>query len=105
MTKKRQVHIGTIKQPDLKQKLADEGFDTTQRTIQRDLMRLSTIYPLACDEEGKPFGWSWMAEADVMDIPGMDSHTALAFLSALPFTHKSRHSESPGGHMQGALLK
>jgi len=24
---------------------------------------------------------------------------------ALPFTHKSRHSESPGGHMQGALLK
>jgi len=64
---------------ELKQKLADEGFETTQRTIQRDLVRLSTIYPLACDEEGKPFGWSWMAEADVMDIPGMDSHTALAF--------------------------
>ncbi len=68
-----------ISTADLKQKLADEGFDTTQRTIQRDLVRLSSIYPLACDEEGKPFGWSWMAEADVMDIPGMDSHTALAF--------------------------
>jgi len=64
---------------ELKQKLADEGFETTQRTIQRDLVRLSTIYPLASDEEGKPFGWSWMAEADVMDIPGMDSHTALVF--------------------------
>jgi len=68
-----------ISTSDLKQKLADEGFETTQRTIQRDLVRLSTIYPLACDEGGKPFGWSWMAEADVMDIPGMDSHTALAF--------------------------
>ncbi|MDQ6958216.1 MAG: WYL domain-containing protein [Mariprofundaceae bacterium] len=64
---------------ELKQRLADEGFETTQRTIQRDLMRLSDIYPLACDEGGKPFGWSWMEKADVMDIPGMDSHTALAF--------------------------
>jgi len=68
-----------ISTSDLKQKLADEGFETTQRTIQRDLVRLSTIYPLACDEGGKPFGWSWMRDADVMDIPGMDSHTALAF--------------------------
>jgi len=67
---------------ELKQKLADEGFETTQRTIQRDLVRLSTIYPLASDEEGKPFGWSWMADADVMDIPSMDSHTALAFWMA-----------------------
>jgi len=68
-----------ISTADLKQKLADEGFDTTQRTIQRDLMTLSDIYPLTCDNRSKPFGWSWMAEADVMDIPGMDSHTALAF--------------------------
>jgi len=27
----------------LKQRLADEGFDATQRTIQRDLMKLSDI--------------------------------------------------------------
>jgi predicted DNA-binding transcriptional regulator YafY len=59
--------------------LADEGFETPQRTIQRDLVKLSNIYPLVCDERSKPFGWSWMREADVMDIPGMDSHTALAF--------------------------
>jgi len=61
------------------QALADEGFETTQRTIQRDLMKLSEIYPLTCDERSKPYGWSWIAEADVMDIPGMDSHTALTF--------------------------
>jgi len=70
---------GKISTAELKQHLADEGFETTQRTIQRDLMTLSDIYPLTCDDRSKPFGWSWMAEADVMDIPGMDSHTALAF--------------------------
>jgi len=64
---------------ELKQRLADEGFDTTQRTIQRDLLTLSDIYPLVCDDRSKPFGWSWMVDANVMDIPGMDSHTALAF--------------------------
>jgi predicted DNA-binding transcriptional regulator YafY len=68
-----------ISTAELKQRLADEGFETTQRTLQRDLMRLSSIYPLECDDRSKPFGWSWMREADVMDIPGMDSHTALAF--------------------------
>jgi len=73
---------GKISTAELKQRLADEGFDTTQRTIQRDLMALSDLYPLTCDDRSKPFGWSWMAEADVMDIPGMDSHTALAFYLA-----------------------
>jgi len=64
---------------DLKNNLADEGFATTQRTIQRDLIQLSSIYPLTCNESSKPFGWSWMRDADVVDIPGMDIHTALAF--------------------------
>ncbi len=72
-------HPVKISTADLIQRLSDEGFETTQRTIQRDLVRLSEIYPLACDERSKPFGWSWMREADIMDIPGMDSHTALAF--------------------------
>ncbi|MDQ7012053.1 MAG: hypothetical protein Q9M29_09550, partial [Mariprofundaceae bacterium] len=72
-------HPGKVSTAEIKQRLADEGFETTQRTIQRDLMTLSSIYPLACDERGRPYGWSWMADAEVMDIPGMDSHTALTF--------------------------
>jgi len=75
-------HPGKISTAELKQHLADEGFETTQRTIQRDLMKLSDIYPLTCDDRSKPFGWSWMRDADVMDIPGMDSHTALTFYLA-----------------------
>jgi len=72
-------HPSKIATSELILRLADEGFKTTQRTIQRDLVRLSSIYPLECDERNKPYGWSWMLDANVMDIPGMDSHTALAF--------------------------
>jgi len=72
-------HPSKISTSELMLHLADEGFETTRRTLQRDLVRLSDIYPLVCDERSKPFGWSWMTNADVMDIPGMDSHTALTF--------------------------
>jgi len=64
---------------ELIRKLADKGFETTQRTIQRDLIRLSGIYPLTCDERSKPYGWQWMEDATTMDVPCMDIHTALAF--------------------------
>ncbi|TLS75121.1 WYL domain-containing protein [Mariprofundus erugo] len=67
---------------EIKARLADEGFEVTPRTIQRDLMAFSSVFPLACDDRSKPFGWSWMADGNVMDIPGMDSHTALAFFLA-----------------------
>jgi len=75
-------HPLKISTADLIQRLADEGFETTQRTIQRDLLNLSDIYPLVSDERSKPFGWSWMEDADVMDVPGMDADTALAFYLA-----------------------
>jgi len=64
---------------DIMTRLADEGFNVTQRTIQRDLMAFSAIFPLVCDNRSRPYGWSWLADGRVMDIPGMDSHTALAF--------------------------
>lgn len=67
---------------EIKKRLADEGFEVTPRTIQRDLMAFSSIFPLECDDRSKPFGWSWMADGNVMDIPGMDSHAALAFYLA-----------------------
>lgn len=62
---------------DLVHRLADAGFEVTRRTLQRDLARLSEIYPLVCNERSKPFGWSWAADAAFLDIPSMDSHTAL----------------------------
>lgn len=62
--------------------LADAGFDVTRRTLQRDLAKLSEIYPLVCDERNKPFGWSWSADAAFLDVPSMDSHTALTLWMA-----------------------
>jgi len=67
---------------DLVHSLADEGFVVTRRTLQRDLAKLAVIYPLVCDERNKPFGWSWSKDAAFLDIPSMDSHTALAFWMA-----------------------
>ncbi|MBF0282520.1 MAG: WYL domain-containing protein [Zetaproteobacteria bacterium] len=72
-------HPLKVSTSSLQNDLAREGFSTTQRTIQRDLISLSTLFPLVCDDRSKPFGWSWGKNANVLDIPGMDAHTALAF--------------------------
>ncbi len=63
----------------LKSKLADRGFEIEQRSIQRDLNKLSAVFPLMRDERSKPYGWSWSKESPTFDMPGMDVHTALAF--------------------------
>ena len=63
----------------LRDRLLERGFDVDLRSIQRDLHKLSTSFPLVCDERSKPFGWSWSREAESFEVPGMDLHTALAF--------------------------
>lgn len=60
--------------------LRAEGYDLTERTVQRDLVELTTKLPLHCDDQhGKPFRWSWTGKGTLFDLPGMDGHTALAF--------------------------
>ncbi|MEA2109541.1 MAG: WYL domain-containing protein [Pseudomonadota bacterium] len=64
----------------LKQILANNGFEITQRTIQRDLKSLSGILPgLQVDEDKDIPGWSWSKETRLKDIPTMDSNMALTF--------------------------
>lgn len=58
--------------------LAKQGHDITLRTIQRDLNKLSLALPLISDE-AKPQGWSWEANAEVLDLPALDPQTALTF--------------------------
>jgi len=69
----RKVDTGTIKQH-----LRDRGYEISHRSIQRDLIKLSSIFPLVRDDN-KPAGWSWARNGEVRDIPGMDPHTALTF--------------------------
>jgi predicted DNA-binding transcriptional regulator YafY len=63
----------------LKDNLEEEDFQVDARTIQRDLGKLSGIFPLANKEQGKAMLWFWPEDAKVMDIPGMDASMALAF--------------------------
>ena len=60
-------------------RLRDAGYDTTRRTIQRDLMMLANVFPLICDGKTKPFGWSWSADAPGLTVPNMDPAAALTF--------------------------
>lgn len=62
----------------LQARLADAGYETTLRTIQRDLNNLSVTFPLICHDGG----WSWAEQASAQSLPGMDSATALTFCLA-----------------------
>ena len=65
-----------ISTPDLHQKLADNGFETTIRTVQRDMDKLSGHFQIYGDEH-KPKGWCWAKDARILDLPSMDPQTAL----------------------------
>lgn len=71
-----------ISVPELRDRLAAADFNTTVRTIQRDLQTLSTHFPLVCDDRNHPFGWSWSRYASAQTLPGMDAATALTFTLA-----------------------
>jgi len=57
--------------------LADSGFPTSKRTIERDLAILERVFPIRCNDKGRPYGWYWMRDAD-LGIPGVDLAEALS---------------------------
>ena len=59
----------------------ESSIETTLRTIQRDLIELETLFPIASDGR-KPSGWKWTDDAASFDIPNMDPVTALTFTLA-----------------------
>jgi predicted DNA-binding transcriptional regulator YafY len=64
----------------LEVRLREHGIRVNRRSIQRDLVALSSMFPLACDERSKPYGWSWAEDGLGIDVPGgMNPHAALAF--------------------------
>ena len=66
---------------DLMASLARLGFDTTTRTIQRDLNILALSFPLLSDD-AKPQGWSWASDAPQLSLPNYDQQSAMGFLVA-----------------------
>ncbi len=62
---------------DLCDHLRDADFVVTGRTVQRDLVELSGVFPLVVDDRVKPFGWSWQRDASSFDLPGLSIPEAL----------------------------
>lgn len=73
---------GKIATSTLKEKLADKGFNISSRSLQRDLKdKLSTHFPLVCDDSEVPFRWSF-AKGYYFDLPALDTASALAYFLA-----------------------
>jgi predicted DNA-binding transcriptional regulator YafY len=53
--------------------------EVSKRTIERDLVALSSLFPIVSDEREKPYGWSWAQDAPSIDIPAMTDAEAIAF--------------------------
>lgn len=68
-------HVTTVA---LMEHLQQHGFAVTLRTVQRDLLDLSSSFSLTCDE-GRPARWYWTPDAPQLSLPGMDPLVALAF--------------------------
>lgn len=62
---------------DIAERLADQDFPITKRTIERDLQALSVVFPLVVDDRSKPYGWSWAKEAAAFDLPSITDSEAL----------------------------
>ncbi len=76
-------HPAKVSAAQLQAALAEEGFEVSLRTVQRDLKRLSALFPLTCDEPARPAGWSWTGAVE--DLPAMSPHTALTLVLAERF--------------------
>lgn len=72
----RRIDTGRIRD-----ELERQGYFITLRSIQRDLNKLSAVLPL-CSDQSKPQGWWWQADAELLEIPGLDPQAALVFKMA-----------------------
>lgn len=79
----------SITTTQLKSKLLDEeGYKVTLRTIQRDLQKLSVVFPISCKEDigqNQTIGWYWPKSTKVEVLPSMGPMAALTYKLAERF--------------------
>lgn len=66
----------------IEDRLRDEGFDVSRRTVERDLHALSGRFPLSLDDRSRPYGWSWAKGASFELMPRLTPSQAVALLLA-----------------------
>lgn len=62
---------------DLTSRLAELGYATSKRTVERDLNDLIRLFGFACNDKGHPYGWHWMP-GQSLDLPGLSLIDALS---------------------------
>ena len=73
---------------ELIKKLENLEHQVSQRTVQRDLIDLSTVFPLDYEVDGRTNRWRWANSAEVLDLPGMNLQTALSFFLAEQYLYE-----------------
>jgi predicted DNA-binding transcriptional regulator YafY len=64
-------------------RLAQQGYELTQRTVQRDLKGFSELFPgLKSDGNPDQAGWFWQRDSTLLDLPGLDIPMAMTFILA-----------------------
>lgn len=66
-----------ITSAELVSRLESLGYPVTQRTVQRDLQKLSVNFPISCDNDGAGSGWFWIEKAS-LDIANLSISDALS---------------------------
>jgi predicted DNA-binding transcriptional regulator YafY len=77
MLKRIPQHPRQITAGELTESLKSEGFEVGKRTIERDLLSLSGIFPLIANDRSRPYGWSWSKDAEAFALPAMSPLQAL----------------------------
>jgi len=77
MLKRIPQHPRQITARELTENLESEGFEVSKRTVERDLLSLSEIFPLMSNERSRPYGWSWNKDAESFSLPSMSPLQAL----------------------------
>jgi predicted DNA-binding transcriptional regulator YafY len=72
----------TITAPELRQQLADAGFERDMRTIQRQLETLSEFYDIDRDDSTKPYRYCWKPYAKGLSLPGLSTQESLLLMLA-----------------------
>ena len=77
----------SISTPELLEKLQSTGYDVDLRTVQRDLIKLSSspLFPISNTENTKPLRWFWIDNSSPMQLPMMSTDEALTFKLAEMF--------------------
>ena len=81
--------------------LANRGYHVSKKTVERDLVALSTIFPITSDEDSKPYRWYWAPNAK-LDLPGVALTEALSLVLAAETLSGLMH-KSLLGPIQGRL--